>query len=247
VLGHGAGSYEYLWYEDRVTPSVIRDAHSLYAETFAELGVVGIVLLGLALLVPLIAAVRARRNRLVPAAAAAYVAWVAHAAMDWHWEVVGVTAVALLAGGVALLAAERGAVRPLRGAARGPLLAGSVALTVCALVSLVGNQALFAGREALLREEWREADDHGRRAEILLPWSFEPRLVRGDAAARRGDRARAAEEYREAVEVDPRSWIAWLRLAQVARGAERLAAYRRVHELNPLERDLPGEPEGVSP
>jgi tetratricopeptide (TPR) repeat protein len=148
---------------------------------------------------------------------------------------------------VALLAAEGGAVRPLRGAAHWPLLAGSVALTVCALVSLVGNQALFAGREALLREEWREADEHGRRAEILLPWSFEPHLVRGDAAARLGDRARAVEEYREAVEVDPRSWIAWLRLAQVARGAERLAAYRRVHELNPLERDLPGEPEGVSP
>jgi hypothetical protein len=247
IIGHGAGSYEYLWYEERVTPYVIRDAHSLYAETFAELGVVGVVLLGLALLVPLIAAVRARRQRLVPAAAAAYVAWVVHAAMDWHWEVVGVTGVALLAGGVALLAAERGAVRPLPGAVRWPLLAGSVALTVCALVSLVGNQALFAGREAIAREEWREADDHGRRAEILLPWSFEPHLVRGDAAAGRGDRARAVEEYREAVEIDPRSWIAWLRLGQVARGAERRAAYERVHELNPRERDLPGEPEGVSP
>jgi hypothetical protein len=247
IAGHGAGSYEYLWYEDRVRPAVIRDAHSLYAETFAELGVVGIALLGLALLVPLIAAARARRRRLVPAGAAAYVAWVAHAAMDWHWEVVGVTVAALLAGGVALLAAERNEVHPLPNTARWPLLAGSVALTVCALVSLVGNQALFAGRTAVAREEWEEAREHARWAETLLPWSFEPHVVLGDAAAGAGDRKRALEEYRQAVEVDSRNWTAWLRLGQVARGAERRAAYERVHELNPRERDLPGEPDTGSP
>ena len=41
--------------------------------------------------------------------------------------------------------------------------------------------------------------------------------------------------------MDPRNWVAWLRLAQVARGAERNAAYDRVRELNPLEEGLPGE------
>jgi hypothetical protein len=247
IAGQGAGSYEYLWYEDRVRPAVIRDAHSLYVETFAELGVVGVALLGLALLVPLIAAARARRHRLVPAAAAAYVAWVAHAAMDWHWEVVGVTMVALLAGGVALLAVERSEIHPVPSTARWPLLAGSVALTVCALVSLVGNQALFAGRTAVTREDWGEASKHARWAETLLPWSFEPHVVLGDAAAGAGDRERALEEYRQAVKVDGRNWAVWLRLGQVARGAERRAAYKRVHELNPQEQDLPGEPEAVSP
>jgi O-antigen ligase len=247
LLGHGAGSYEYLWYEDRVTPYVIRDAHSLYAETFAELGVVGITLLGLALFMPLTAAVRARRNRIVPPVAAAYTAWLAHAALDWHWEIVGVTVLALLSGGVALLAAERRVPRPLPAAARMPLLAAAFGLTVFALVSLVGNQALFAGREAVARKEWRQADEHARRAEILLPWSFEPHIVLGDAAAGLGSRQRALEKYRSAVRADGRNWVAWLRLGQVARGRERRAAYERVHRLNPLERDLPGEPEGVSP
>jgi tetratricopeptide (TPR) repeat protein len=247
VLGHGAGSFEYLWYEGRETPYVIRDAHSLYAEIFAELGAVGVALLGLALLTPLVAAVQARRNRIVPAVAAAYTAWLVHAALDWHWEVVGVTVLALLAGGVALLVAERRTPRQLPDAARWPLLAGAFGLTVLALVSLVGNQALFAGREAVAREEWREGDDHARLAERLLPWSFEPHLVRGDAAAGLGERTRALEEYREAVEIDPRNWIAWHRLAQVARDSERLAAFRRVRELNPREGPPPGEPDGESP
>ncbi|MEP7225535.1 MAG: hypothetical protein ABI783_11345, partial [Actinomycetota bacterium] len=55
------------------------------------------------------------------------------------------------------------------------------------------------------------------------------------------DREAAVSAYRDAVENDPHNWVAWLRLAQVARGAERLAAYTRVHELNPLEENLPGD------
>jgi O-antigen ligase len=247
IAGHGAGSYQYLWYEDRTTPYAIRDAHSLYLETFAELGVVGVTFLGLALLIPLVAAVRGRRNRFVPAAASVYTAWLAHAGMDWHWEIVGVTVLALLAGGVALLAAERRPARVLPQFARWPLLACALGLTVFALVSLVGNQALFAGREAVARKEWANATEHAQRAEALLPWSFEPHFVLGDAAAGRGDRQRALSEYRAAVESDRRNWVAWLLRAQVARGAERRASYERVHELNPLERDLPGESDGVSP
>ena len=75
----------------------------------------------------------------------------------------------------------------------------------------------------------------------LLFWSAEPAVVLGDAAAGLGDREAALGAYREAVATDPQNWVAWLRLAQVARGPERAAAYRRVHELNPLEEGLPGE------
>jgi Tetratricopeptide repeat len=114
-------------------------------------------------------------------------------------------------------------------------------LTLLAVVALVGNQALFAGREALARQDWTSAAVHGRRAERILFWSHEPELVLGDAAAGLGDRVGAREAYREAVEKDPSNWAAWLRLAQVSDGAKRAAAYRHVHELNPREKDLPGE------
>ena len=237
----GAGTYEYVWYERRPTLLVVRDAHSLYAETLAEIGIVGLALLLAMLLVPVLAAIRARRSRLVAPAAGAYVAWTTSAALDWHWEVVAVTATALLAGSAALLAAERRTPRRMPSRARVALIAGTVVLSVAATWSLVGNQALFAGREALARDEWKEAREHGLRARALLFWSTEPDLVLGDAAAGLGDRKAAVKDYRAAVDADPRSWTAWLRLAQVSRGAERAAAYRRVHELNPREQELPGE------
>jgi O-antigen ligase len=241
VLGHGAGSYEYIWYEERPYLGVIRDAHSLYAEMLAELGAVGLALLGLALLVPVLGAIHARRHRLVPGAAAAYVAWAIHSAIDWDWEVVGVTLAALLAGGVPLLAAERRSAKILSGNACAALLALSVALAAFALVSLVGNQALFAGREALARGDRSAAREHGRRADALLPWSFEPELVLGDLAAVTGDRGAALAAYRRAVAQDDRNWVIWLRIAQVADGRERAAAYARVRQLNPREPELPGE------
>jgi hypothetical protein len=241
VLGHGAGSYEYIWYEERPYLGVIRDAHSLYAEMLAELGAVGLALLGFALLVPVLVAIRARRHRLVPGAAAAYVAWAIHSAIDWDWEVVGVTLAALLAGGVPLLAAERRSAKILSGKACAALLALSVALAAFALVSLVGNQALFAGREALARGDRSAAREHGRRADALLPWSFEPELVLGDLAAVTGDRGAALAAYRRAVAQDDRNWVIWLRIAQVADGRERAAAYARVRQLNPREPELPGE------
>ena len=58
VVGHGAGSYEYLWYERRQTELVIRDAHSLYAEVLSELGAVGLALLIAVLALPLVGSVR---------------------------------------------------------------------------------------------------------------------------------------------------------------------------------------------
>ena len=114
-------------------------------------------------------------------------------------------------------------------------------LSVLAVWSLVGNQALFAAREALVREEWSEARTHARRAHQLLPWSYEPELALGSAAAGAGDREEARAAYADAVATDPRRWIAWLQLAQVVRGAERRAAYDRVRQLNPRQEGLPGE------
>jgi len=241
VLGAGSGSFEYVWYEYRSSKSVVRDAHSLYMETLTELGLVGLALIVALPVLLLVGGIRARRHRFVPVGAAALVAWAAASALDWHWEMVGVTLTALLVGTVGLLASERGPVKALRGRARAVLILATTVLSVFAVWSLVGNQALFAAREALARKEWDDAADHARRAGALLFWSSEPDIVLGDAAAGRGDREGALRAYRDAVAIDPRSWTAWLHLAQVARGAERAAAYERVRALNPLEEGLPGE------
>ena len=59
LQGEGSGSFRTIWLREREFREVIRDAHSLYLETAAELGLVG--LLALALLVAgcAVAAVRA--------------------------------------------------------------------------------------------------------------------------------------------------------------------------------------------
>ena len=241
VVGHGSGSYEFLWYERRQIELVIRDAHSLYAETLTELGAVGLALLIAALAVPLVGAFAARRSRFVAAGAGAFLAWLAASALDWHWEMVGVTLSAFLLGGAALLASDRRHPAPFSGARHWVALGLSISLTAVSIVSLVGNQALFAARDDVARKNWASATDHGRRARGLLFWSHEPELVLGDAAAGLGDRASALSVYRDAVRSDPANWVAWLRLAQVARGDERAAAYEMVRRLNPLEENLPGE------
>jgi hypothetical protein len=241
LVGYGSGSFEYLWYQRRPNLLVVRDGHSLYTETFAELGAIGLVILLATFATLGVGAIRARRQRFVASGLGVLVAWSAASAFDWHWEMVGVTMVALLAGSVGLLASDRRRARLIPERARIALVAASVVLSVGAVWSLVGNQALFASREALAREDWNDAGTHGRRARTLLFWSSEPEVVVGDAAAGSGDRRGALHAYRDAVATDPRSWVAWLHLAQVARGAERAAAYNRVRELNPLEEGLPGE------
>ena len=241
LLGTGAGTFEATWYEQRPSAAIVRDAHSLYAETFGELGLVGLALLVAALVVPVVAAIRSRHSRFVAPAAAAYLAWLAACGLDWHWEMVGLSMTAFLLGGVGLVDAERLPRGRLQDGSRLAVVGVTATLSVLAVWSLVGNQALFAGRDAIERRDWVEARDHARRAQALLVWSHEPDLVRGDAAAGLGDREGALRARREAVEKDPRNWLAWLRLAQVARGAESDAAYDRVRELNPRVEGLPGE------
>ena len=106
VLGSGAGSFDDYWLEHRPIPANVRDAHSLYLETVAELGIVGIALLLIALGAPLAAAARARENRLAATAAAAYIAFLVHAGLDWDWEM-PVTTFAGLACGASLLVSPR--------------------------------------------------------------------------------------------------------------------------------------------
>jgi O-antigen ligase len=91
VLGSGAGSFDDVWLGHRTIGAFVQDAHSLYLETAAELGVVGLTLLGCALLVPLSSTVSRRRQPLVPVASAAYVTFLVHAGLDWDWEMPATT------------------------------------------------------------------------------------------------------------------------------------------------------------
>jgi O-antigen ligase len=140
LLGSGAGTFVRFWERSGIAAGV-RDAHSVYLETLAELGPLGLTLLLLALGLPLLAALRARRRPFVGVALGAYVAFLVHAGLDWDWEM----PVVMLAGivcAVALLVSARfeGRTFELGVTARCGILLGVLGLATLGLVMSVTGE-----------------------------------------------------------------------------------------------------------
>jgi O-antigen ligase len=134
LLGSGAGTFGDYWLSSGAGPGFTRTAHSLYVQSLAELGPVGLLLALAVVAVPLVALVR-RRDPLVAVAAAAYIAYVFHTGIDWDWEMPAVTLAGLFCGAAMLVATRKHDVRPLRRRARLALAAASLALAAIALIS----------------------------------------------------------------------------------------------------------------
>jgi O-antigen ligase len=110
LRGTGTAGFRVEWLRRRTIGEQAKDAHSLYLETAAELGLVGLALLATVLAGVALAARRALR--LAPETAAGPVAvvvlWAFHAGIDWDWEMPTVTLIGL-AFAAALLALAEGA------------------------------------------------------------------------------------------------------------------------------------------
>ncbi len=108
LAGTGTAAFRVEWLRRRTISEQAKDAHSLYLETAAELGLVGLALLGLLLAAVGLAARRALR--VAPAAAAGPIAvvvmWAFRAGIDWDWEMPTVTLLAILFAGALLALAD---------------------------------------------------------------------------------------------------------------------------------------------
>jgi O-antigen ligase len=115
LVGHGSGSFQADWLRERTITEVVRDAHSLYLETAAELGLAGLLLLAAFLGGVLASAVRAHRRAPGAAAgpAAALAVWLVHAGLDWDWEMPALTLVAIALMGALVALADDPAGRSL--------------------------------------------------------------------------------------------------------------------------------------
>ena len=109
LAGVGSGGFQTEWLRERPIPYAARDAHSLYFETAAELGLVGLLLLATAFAGAVVCAVRARRRDELLAAGPIAVAamWAVHAGLDWDWELPGVTLPALICVSALVAIADR--------------------------------------------------------------------------------------------------------------------------------------------
>jgi tetratricopeptide (TPR) repeat protein len=234
-IGSGAGTFERAWHLHRpFPPGKVRDAFSLYLETLAELGIIGLTFLVICLAVPFVAVIRSRRHGLLPAAFGAYVAFLAHAAFDWDWEMPAVTLAALFCGAAIVVWARDDAAPPLSARPRMALALVFAALGGFSFVGLIGNSSLAVSREAREDGDFQEAESEARNAIRWMPWFDEPWLELARVQRDRGDTAGARRSLRRAIAKDAKNWRTWYVLARVSVGAERKRAIARARALNPL-------------
>ena len=225
--GLGAGTYANLWNRRRPVTFAIQDAHSLYVEVLAELGVVGLALLVVPLALVAFALARGvwrSRDRYVYAALlAALLAWLVRAALDWDWEMPAITIWLFCAGGAALAVSRRSQRRPLRigGPVRLGLAVLVLAVAVVPAAVAVAQYRIERARTALARGDCRAAESEARGALDVIGFLAEPHQVLAYCAARAGDLVSASNEAGEAVRQDPQNWIYRYDSALIAAAAGR--------------------------
>ena len=233
VLGSGAGTFVDWWTRIRTTPGSTEEAHSLYIETLAELGPVGLLAVLAALGVPLVAAFRLRSDPLGPALLAALVAFDVHAAVDFDWELAGVTLPAVLLGVSAAVHADPQGT-PLHVRSRGAAATVLAIVGTAAVLALAGNERLASAQNAEAAGRFPAAVAGAHSALRYAPWSADAWRVIGESLRVQGDRAGAAAAFRSATKLDPNDWETWSELAGVSTGEPRRAAEAEAARLNPL-------------
>ena len=117
LVGVGTAGFREEWLAHRPLPEIARDAHSLYIETAAELGLVGLLLL--AAFIGGVAGAARAAVRVYPVRApgmvAAVVAFAIHAGLDWDWEFPALSLIPIILIGALIAAGDgRPAVQSLR-------------------------------------------------------------------------------------------------------------------------------------
>jgi hypothetical protein len=229
------------WAQNRPISLSEQDAHSLYLETLAELGLVGLGLLLVALLVPLAAALRRRREdrTLWSAVLAVVVMWMIHAGIDWDWEMPAVTlpVIALLAAACARDVPRAGG-RFAR--ARLPRLLIGLALLLVALtpVRVAASQHSFdQALEAFRVGNCATTIDRSLDAQSVFGSRTDVYELIGYCDVRLGRPDLAERMLSAAVQREPRSWELYYGLALVrgAAGRDPRPSLRKALERNPRE------------
>ena len=239
-IGSGAGTFEQFWLRYRPNNVRVRDTHSLYLETLAELGWPGIVLVVIMLALPLAGAVRARRRPLVMGAFGAYIAYVFHAGIDWDWEMPVLTLLVLFCAVALFVAGHEHAQTPwaLPVGWRAAAVAAVIAAAVFSSIGLIGNRALSKAADAVDRAAFRIGEAEARTAVRWAPWSAEAHQQLGRAQAALGRERQGRATLRKALRMSPDDWRIWYDLGIASSGRQRQRAFARAAKLNPLEDDI---------
>ncbi len=248
--GAGPGTYQLLWLPRAPYFSYVENAHSLYFETLAELGVVGLALLvGFFVLVvgsavALVARSRDEQRVRASGAAAALTAFVVSAAFDWIWQVPALPVAFLLLGAAVVAPSMRSAsgqpggvaVRALRASAAVAALACLVAIGV----PLATANAVQASQAAASRGDPALALRDAREAVRVEPVAASPQIQLALVEELQGDVPAALSAAQRAARDEPANWSTWLIVSRLeaedGKPGASLAAFRRARSLNPRSR-----------
>ena len=247
--GIGAGGYEAYWAQHAPITRAIRDAHSLYLETLAELGPLGLALILGFFATGVVAGIsrwRPSSRSELAASLALLGAGATSAGIEVIWETPAafapvVLAVGLLTGPAIAHAADPVATRAPGGQARfgwavALLTVGWIAL-LAAGDAFLSQRALEESRSAARSADFGEAATRAEDAIALQPWAAEPRLQLALVHEAAGDLAQARGEAAEATGKAPDDWQVWLARARIearsGRAAAASAALQQARRLNP--------------
>lgn len=258
LLGHGAGTYRFSWHQLRQEPVANLEAHSLYLQAFAELGLVGgllvLAMVG-ALLWAGIAAWRAAEGAqrdLFAALLGSCFAFAICAAIDWFWEIAMIGAVFFLASGV-LVAGRCAQVARERAAGNGHdaprgfgFAVAGLAVAWISMVALVGpllvDREIDASNSAVIDGNLASAVSHAETARKVEPWATTPLKQLGLLAEREGNYPLAVEWLNQAIDRENKNWLLFYLRARIKHEAgEKAAAELDLSEarrLNPEEKCL---------
>ena len=239
--------YQTLW--DRKRPRYVYtvNAHSLYFQTMAELGIAGIALLVVlvgVVLGGLGARARAPRRSIYAALLAASVVWVLHAGIDWDWEMPVATVGFFAVAGAGLGPDRR------RGPGWVPTRNSRLILSLLCLAALVvpvliiGSQTRLDDSERALQANNCSTADSAARSSIgWLDVRPEPYEILGFCDLGRGLPRLGVSAMEQAVRVDRGSWETYyaLAIAQAAAGSDPRPAAERALAMNPLDPLTQGE------
>lgn len=220
IHGIGAGGYELWWDRHGTLPWPVRDAHSLFLQTLAELGLVGLAVLLAFFAAVAVQGVRARRDGLrahADACLALLAVAVASASIDWTWQLPACFAPAIVAAGILLGPGVRQPDEEIEAPARQRSLRLAIATTAVGFIAVwtggvvaLTEIELSRSHDAATQGDLAGAADDARTASSVEPWAMEPRmqlaLVQFDARRLRA----AAATIDTAIERSPDDWRPWV-------------------------------------
>jgi hypothetical protein len=247
LTGIGSENFGVAYVRDRRSEEETLYPHSLEVGVLVQTGIVGsalfLLFLGAALAAVVVARARERGlDRALTSVAVVSVAyWLAHASIDWFWELPALTAPALAFLALAGSGARSAVPPPATGRARWlPAIVAGLAVAACVSFVFPWLSARYATNAAAgWRADYGAAMTAVDRARRLNPLTDSPDLVAGSIERRRQDWDAMAHAYERALDRNPHSWYSHLQLALAranqGRRAEAAAELAEANRLNPRE------------